>query len=501
MSLNRIVYGKFLVAGSGENRRIITDGAVYTEDGVIRDLGKYEEISKDYSCDETLGSKAFIVMPGLINSHHHGRGISPLRTGVKDAPLEVWRASLGKTYDVDVYHNTLLSCIKLIESGVTTTLHHFYGHDPAELSMFEEDVERALQAHIDSGMRVAFAPAVRDQNQLVYIGEEDFVSQLPERVAEKLLIEKPEETRILRRVNNYFIVFKTLYDKYQDFEGRVKLQLGPAGVQWCSDELLQRIRDEAERYGVGIHMHLQESRYQRDYGFRLFDKSPLEHLADLDFLGSDISFAHSVWMTEKDIGILAGTGAVVVHNPSSNLRLFNGVAPIVSMIDMGVEVALGIDDTGINDDEDIFQEMRLCSLIHRSPGVMNYERYLKNLCPSKILDMATTGGARASGFGDKIGEIKKDAYADLVLVDMKEIPFDVIPRMSVEDLLVGWVKGRDVDTVIINGEIVMKGNKVVKLDKSKVVGTLKESIKNLEAPTPEMEEYKDYIARYYEIWE
>ena len=118
-----------------------------------------------------------------------------------------------------------------------------------------------------------------------------------------------------------------------------------------------------------------QSKYQRDYGYRIFNKSPLEHLSDLGFLGPEVSFAHSVWVSKEDITLLADSNSFVVHNPSSNLRLFNGVAPISYMLDKGVNVAIGIDGTGLNDDEDIFQEMRLCSIIHRKPGMKKFRLY------------------------------------------------------------------------------------------------------------------------------
>ncbi|MCW3991648.1 MAG: amidohydrolase family protein [Candidatus Bathyarchaeota archaeon] len=500
---NKIVYGKMLLVGSGEQRNVIRDGAVYIEDGFIRDVGEHKEISRSYSCDALLGSEEHIVMPGLVNSHHHGRGISQLQMGIRDAPLEVWISyHVGKTYDIDVYYNTLLANLRLIESGVTTSLHHFYGHDPAELSEYEKELDRVVQAHIDSGMRVALAPSIQDQNQYVYMHEEDFISQLPKQITNKLPIKKPGDEEISKRVINYFKAFRKIHDKYQNYDGRIKLLLGPTGVQWCSDGLLQRIKRDAKRFGVGIHMHLQETRYQRDYGLRVYGKSPLQHLADLNFVGSEVSFAHCVWVTEEDIDILVDADAAVIHNPSSNLRLFNGIAPITSMIEKGANVAMGIDGTGINDDEDMFQEMRLCSLIHRSPGMANYQRYSETLDSSKILDMATEKGAKTTGFGGKIGAIRVGAYADLILVNMRRIPYLESQAVPLDDILVGWAKGTDVDTVIINGEIIMKDHKFTRMDKEKIFNILKESVKEADVETIEkMEEYKSYIKRYYETWD
>jgi cytosine/adenosine deaminase-related metal-dependent hydrolase len=180
---DKIVYGGMILVGSGNQRKLIKNGAIYIENGEIKDIGKYQDLNRSYKCEETIGSNKFLVIPGFINSHHHGRGISQLQMGIKDAPLEYWMTyHLGGVYDLQVYNNTLLSCIQQIESGITTSLHHFYVNDPLYIDDYEKDVENIIKAHLDSGMRVSLAPSIRNQHKFVYLDEENFISKLPSRI-------------------------------------------------------------------------------------------------------------------------------------------------------------------------------------------------------------------------------------------------------------------------------------------------------------------------------
>jgi cytosine/adenosine deaminase-related metal-dependent hydrolase len=501
MDSKKIVYGKMLLHGSGEERRVIKGGAVYVEGDQIIDVGTKDEISKCYDCDIEIGSSNHVLMPGFVNSHNHGRGIGPQRVGIRDGALEVWISyHVAEVFSMSIHHNALLSCMKLIESGVTTTNHHFYAHNPEERKAYEKDLEDVMRAYLDSGMRVSFVPAIQDQNRHVYIGEREFVENLPEDIHRNLSISVPGEDDISDRMKSYFGTFDEMFEKYHDREGRIRLSYGPTGVHWCSDELLERVKKEAERKDVGIHIHLQETKYQREYGYKVFGKTPLQHLEDIGFLGPEVSFAHCVWVTDEDIELLSERRAIAVHNPSSNLRLFSGIAPILKMIKKGVRVAIGVDSTGINDDEDIIQEIRLSSAIHRKPGMKSYQEHSKYLIPGKLLDMATVQGAASTGF-DKIGSIQKGSKADLILLNTKNLPLYLTPTMALEEIILNWAKGVDVDTVLINGEIVMKDRKFTKLDKNETLKVLEESIKEFDPEKNKaLEKHRTHLMKYYQNW-
>jgi len=501
MENKKIVFGKMLLHGGGERRTVIKDGAVYIEGDQIIDVGKHDEISKNYGCDIEIGSSNHVLMPGFVNSHNHGRGFGPLRVGIRDASLEIWISyHLAEVFSLSLYHNALLSCMKLIESGVTTTNHHFYAHNPEERALYEKDLEDVMRAYLDSGMRVSYVPAIQDQNRHVYLEERKFVEKLPKNIQRSLSIDVPCDDDISKRIKSYFKSFDETFEKYQDYEGRIRLSYGPTGVHWCSDELLKRVKKEAERKNVGIHIHLQETKYQREYGFKVFGKTPLQHLEDIDFLGPEVSLAHCIWVTEKDIELLSDRRTIAVHNPSSNLRLFSGVAPIVQMVKKGVRVAIGVDSTGINDDEDILQEIRLCSAINRKPGIREYREYSRHLTPAILLDMATIKGAASTGFKN-IGAIEIGSKADLILLNTRNLPLYLIPMLSLEEIIINWAKGADVDTVMINGKIIMEDRRFTKLDKNETWDILEKSIKEFDPQKNKtLEKFRAHLIKYYQNW-
>ena len=197
---------------------------------------------------------------------------------------------------------------------------------------------------------------------------------------------------------------------------RVQVTLAPSNVHRCSDDLLVAFKEMADKYGTGIHIHLQETIYQKLYGLRAWNKTPLQHLHDLGFIGPEVVCGHSVWATDEDIALMAGTKTNVCHNASSNFRLQSGIAPLGRLLESGIKIALGSDEAGINDDKDMFQEMRLVLKIHRVPGI-------DNVPPTayQVFEMATSNGTYASWFGDRVGTLEPGKRADIVLLNLRNI--------------------------------------------------------------------------------
>ena len=259
--------------------------------------------------------------------------------------------------------------------------------------------------------------------------------------------------------------------------------------------------DLARRLETGFHVHLQETIYQRMYGTRHWNKTPLAHLAELGTLGPEVSCAHGVWLSESDLGILSETGTAICTNPSSNLRLKSGVAPINRLLERGVTVALGIDEAGINDDNDILQEMRMAQKIHREPGVAS-----THPTSHDIFRLATSNAARVTFFDD-VGTIECGKRADLVLIDMERIEEPYLhPDTDVVDALIYRGKGLDVDTVLVDGEVILRDKKFLKADKAEVAARLKESLSreltDRESKAARLsEDVLPYINRWFSEWE
>ena len=241
-------------------------------------------------------------------------------------------------------------------------------------------------------------------------------------------------------------------------------------MQWNSDDFLQRTKQYASRYKTGVHMHLVESLYQRNYGLQLWGKTPVAHLKDLEFLGSELSCAHAVWLTQEDIHLLADSQTSISHNPSSNLRLKNGVAPLNRLLEQGVNVALGTDSTAINDDDDMLQEMRLATKLHREPGIG-----APSLSTHQSLKMATINAALPTCFQDEIGALGKGRKADMSLIRLSgmEAPY-IEPGVSIFDTLSYRGKARDVAIVIIDGEVVMRDGQSTRVSREDVQKQLAE---------------------------
>jgi cytosine/adenosine deaminase-related metal-dependent hydrolase len=244
-----------------------------------------------------------------------------------------------------------------------------------------------------------------------------------------------------------------------------------------------------------------ESFYQKEYGTRTWSKTPIAHLNELGFLGPELSCAHAVWLTENDIDLLARNHTTVCHNASSNLRLKNGIAPVNAMLAKGVNVALGTDSTAINDDDDMLQEMRLVSKLHRQPSIG-----APAITCSQVLRMATLNAAQPTYFGDRIGALEKGRRADMVVLDLASIEEPYLdPDTHIVDAILYRGKARQVDTVLIDGQAVLRGGRFTGLDKEEVLRELKDRFSRPVEPSAlEAREMArrllPYVERFYQSW-
>ncbi len=474
----------------------ISDGAVLQRDGVIVDVGPYEELRTTADVDEVIGGPNHVVFPGLVNTHHHGRGVTTFQIIGLDSCLETWMISGWGRRPYDHYLVALYTAMQMIESGTTAVM---YNHPQTGMPQLEGDVQDILRAFTDTGMRTAFSVYFKERNRVVYQDDEQFISGLPSDLAASV---RKYLSTIDLSASDYFKLFEQTHNKYAaDPRGLVTVLLSPANVQWVSDDFLQRTKEYATRYKTGVHMHLVESLYEKEYGIRTWSKTPVARLEELGFLGPGLSCAHSVWLTDGDIELLAGLNATVCHNPSSNLRLKNGVAPVNAMLAGGVNVSLGTDSTAINDDDDMIQEMRLASKLHRQPSIA-----APAVTSHEVLKMATLNAAQPTFFQD-IGSLEKGKKADMVLMDLTAIEEPYLDsRIDIVDALLYRGKARHIDTVMINGEVVLRDGQFTKVDKQEVVRELKEQFSRpLEDSAIEGRQTAHrlipYVERFYQEWQ
>ena len=445
MGKKRIVKGRWVLTGD-ELQPLISDAAVIVEGARIVAVGPRVEMAQQHPDAESLGSDDHAIMPGLVNAHHHSHATTTIQHGIPDLLLEPWIMSFLGMRPSDTYLNTLVSTARQLRTGVTSVVDV---HSGRGVDSYADAVDAGLRAYQQCGMRVAFTTGVSTQSALVHGEGQDqaFINSLPgdlQQAAAKLTASSQAVSD-----DDYLSVMEERVVKFRDHP-LIDVWFGPPGPQWVSDELMGRIGERAEALDTGVQTHCNESVYEKLHGPKFYGRSTVEHLQRLGVLSPRFSIAHGVWLTEKEIAVLADSGAAVSHNPSSNLRLRSGIAPLNALLEAGVTVGLGMDGTTINEDEDMFNEMRLAMRLHRTPR-------LGASIPGTqdVFRMATEGGARLMRNASEIGRIAPGYQADLVLVDLKTITWPwVAPEVDPLELVLLQARRGDVETVIINGDIV-----------------------------------------------
>lgn len=383
------------------------DFAVAVTGDRIVAAGPRNELHAAYPAAPLSGGESYVMLPALVNSHDHGRGLGTLPLGVRDDLLELWLPGLWAQPPLDPYLAALYDGLLLLRAGVGTVAH---SHNPRDWQQLDVEAAATIRGYRDAGLRVAFHPPLVDQNPLVYAGHTDFLASLPpalRRAAAPFLTTPP------LTCDEYLGLCGDLLRRFHDpVSHTVHVQLSPAGGQWCSDELIADVVAFARNHGTRVQMHLLETRYQRAFARQRWGVSFPQHLDAIGALGPWLTLAHMVWVAPTDLPLLAERGVGVAHNPSSNLRLRSGIAPLRAMLAAGVQVGIGLDGQTLDDDQDMLRELRLAwSLADLAdPGA-------EPLPATTILALGTAGGA-AITFGPTapLGRLAPGALADLVLV-------------------------------------------------------------------------------------
>ena len=445
------------------------DGAVLQRDGFIAEIGGAAELIARHPDVPVLGTGRQVLLPGFVNGHHHV-GLTPVQLGSPDMPLELWFATRLVTRPVDLYLDTLYSAFEMIASGITT-VQHLQGALPGDMAAVEAGVGEVIRAYEDIGMRVSHALMLRDQNRLVYHDDRQFILSLPAELRPAL---ERHFARFPLTSADYGALFEELRAKHHDKE-RVKIQLAPANLHWCSDAALEMLADYSARYQAPMHMHLVETAYQKEYARRRGGGTALDYIDRFGFLGPLLTLGHGVWLNEADLDHIAATGTHICHNCSSNFRLRSGVAPLNAFEERGIDTAIGLDEAGINDDRDMLQEMRMVLRAHRVPGMADADVP----SPGEVLRMATVGGAATTPYGSHIGTLAVGKAADLMLIDWDKLAYPYLdPETPVLDAVLQRAKTDGVDLVMVAGEVVYEGGRFTRVDRDAALRELHESLQH-----------------------
>jgi 5-methylthioadenosine/S-adenosylhomocysteine deaminase len=441
-----------LIVTMNEQNEIVERGAIAIDGNRIVYVGPVERTPAG-PFDRTIDADRLIAMPGMINAHCHSpanlvRGLMPSK------PLEIWRAyyraSLRGMRDEDFYASALLGGMEMLKNGATTVLDHFFGNQVCGFM----GAGAAIQAMRDLGLRHVVALTLSDKNyeETIPLGE------TAGNVAGEIKRMSASEART---TGAWLDECEAFIETFHAPEKLTTACPGPSAVQRCSDELLSRSAKMARKRNLPMHIHLAETKAQAVMGQQVYGTSLLKHLDSIGVLAANLSLAHSIWIEDTDVELFASRGATAVHNPASNLRIGSGLAPVKRFISAGVNVGLGTDGSASNDGQNMFDAVRLAALIHNQPGT-DFNHWVT---PVQALSMATRNGARAFGFD--AGELAPATLADIVLLRRDTPAFT--PLNDVMSQLVFCENGSGVDTVLVNGEIVVEGGRLTKVDEMEVL--------------------------------
>jgi len=425
-------------------RRIIQNGALLFQDDRIEAVGPTAELAELVAkATQKIDGRGMVAMPGFVNAHTHS--FQSLLRGLADG-LDLLGFLRKVVYPVtpvitpeEIRLGAALSILEAIKSGTTCLI----DNHSADTSLIATD--GIAQVFAESGMRGLIARGIRQPTL------RSQAWNVPEHTYQFSLAEEIEITR-------------DLIERWQSkANNRVQICPAPLTLFLASPDDLRAAKTLADEFGAPLHVHIAESQSEveatiDDYGCR-----EVEHLARIGVLDQRFHVVHGVWLNEHELDLLAEAGGHVIHCPTSNMSLASGVAPVPEMLAHGVNVALASDGIG-NHNHDMFSVLKTTALLHR---VHNLRPDI--LAAEQILEMATLGGARALGLEDEIGSLEPGKKADLILIDLNKP--HLVPIYDLPTAIVHGANASDVDTVIIDGQVIMANRQVKTLDEATITST------------------------------
>ena len=398
-------------------------------------IAEIAETIDEGNVDKIIDAEGKILLPGLINTHTH-LSMTLFRGLADDLSLDSWlndhiwpmEANLNGDY---CYIGALLGAVELIKSGTTTF---------SDMYFYMEDVARAVE---DAGIRAVLSYGMID------FGD-----------AEKREAEIEENLQLFKSCNGMA-------------DGRIKVFFGPHSPYTASEDLLIKVRELADEYNMGIHIHVSETEKEINDSLDERGLRPFEYLEKIGFLGPDVVAAHCVWLSDEEIKIIKKHDVKVSHNPCSNMKLASGIAPVSKLIENDICVSIGTDGASSNNNLDLIEELKTASLLQKVSTLDP-----KVLTSDEAITMATIKGAEALGLENEIGSIEVGKKADIILIDTNSA--NMVPdSSSLSSNVIYSANGSNVDTTICNGKILMENKKLTVLDEQEIYDKARKAIKEL----------------------
>ena len=429
-----------------------------------------------------------LVLPALANAHDHARIARLSQVGSYDVPLEAWLPYLTLIPAVDPYLASAVSFGRSARGGVGAVMAHYTRVQG--LTDFPTEAKAVAKAARDVGIRMALAVHCRDLNPLVYDTHDQLLSALSPSACECVT------RRFLRKPLPPADQVAMVESVAAEIEGEgVTVQYGPAGVQWCTDAMLRLIGEASARTGRRVHMHLLETKYQRNWADRTFPQGIVRYLDDIGLVNERVSFAHCIYLKPDEMELIAERGATIVVNTSSNFIVSSGLAPVAEFLKRGCRVAMGLDGLSFDEDEDALREMRLAYAVHKASG------FDVRVSRADLMRFATENG-RFAVTGDAAADIAPGAPADLLLLDWNELSAELIePEVPPFDLLLAKARQQHVRGLIVNGRDVVRDGAVTGVDlpalEAELLAALRAAYPSTADVRAAMPELKAALSRHY----
>jgi cytosine/adenosine deaminase-related metal-dependent hydrolase len=401
-----------------------------------------------------LPADRLLALPALVNAHDHGRAIRTSSIGGDAKPLESWLYYLALFPRVDPYLAAAINFANNALGGAGTVMVHYTrAQGFTELPKEAAEVARAAR---DVGVRAGFAVSMKDRNPLVYGPTEPILDALAPEA-------RVEIERQFLRTPPSPAEYMALVDEVAAAAGGygVDIQYGPNGVQWCTKKLLEAVAEASQRTGRRVHMHLLETRYQREWLDAEYPDGVVRMLDSIGLLSPRLTLAHCVWARPDELELLAERGVIISVNTSSNLHLHSGIAPVRRMIEKRCSIALGIDGKALDDDDDSVRELRLSYLLHAGSG-FELARTRR-----EALEAAVRNGRHAVTNVDEGAILEPGTPADMLLLDWGALDNDgLCDGIDPVNLLFSRATAKHIDQLVVGGRTIVKNGHVLGIDLS-----------------------------------
>jgi 5-methylthioadenosine/S-adenosylhomocysteine deaminase len=427
-----------------ETNQVYKTGYAFIEDDLITAIGAGEAPSQYRKADIVVDAALMAVIPGIVNAHTHLfqtfiRGLADDKPLIDWLKAAIWPVAQALTEE-EAYVAAMVGMVENLRGGATSVIDHQYIHtEPGN----DDGVCRAAD---EAGLRFLLARGWTDQ---------DYHPAFME-VQEQIV----RETTRLRK-------------KWEiNGNGRIRVEFGPLIPWGCTEDTMRCTHDISRGWGAGTHIHVAETKNEVDINLEKRGNRHIEWLAEIGVLGPQMQLVHSIWLDDNEIELVAKHNATVVHCPVSNMYLASGVARVPEMLERGITVALGSDGPGSNNSQDMLEVLKTTALLHKV-NTLN----ATVLLPDDVLQMACQGGAVAFGLPEQIGSLEVGKKADVVLVDLDTSM--IMPVHRVPSALVYNASSRDVDTVIVDGRILMRDKEIAFLDEKALLVRARQACTNL----------------------